>query len=106
VVESHPESIYDLRLDKPWKKLADTINLYDFSNLTSHTASHIPFPIILLETIKHWKLAHSTLPVSRQEKHEFQSLIKFKMENSVDDENVREAISYCYKLFAGTHVIF
>ena len=104
MVESHPEAIVDLRLDRPWQKLASLVKEYDFNNLTSHIASHIPFPALILEASSRWKDQNDSMPSSRAEKAEFQSLIKSLVGDCADEENIREAYSHCYKLFAGTLV--
>lgn len=106
VVESHPESIVDLRLDMPWPKLASLVKEYDFSNMTPHIASHIPFPALILEALFRWRLEYNSMPTSKVEKDEFKILIKSLVGECGDDENLREAFSHCYKLFAGTQVRF
>jgi hypothetical protein len=45
-----------MRLDMPWQELVDLADGIDFENLTSQASSHMPFPILLLEACKRWKV--------------------------------------------------
>lgn len=44
------------------------------------------------------------MPKDRQEKNQFHELIKLIVGPTADDENVREAISNCYRVFSGTSI--
>jgi amyloid beta precursor protein binding protein 1 len=57
VVEAHPDSpIRDLRLNQPWPELVAYVqSLPPFNEMDSLSASHIPFPLILLRTYQEWQ---------------------------------------------------
>lgn len=70
--------------------------------------SHIPYPILILQTIDHWMESHSTLPATRQEKREFSAMLTaLKCSDSFTDgtnsnqmeENISEAVSKCNTIF-------
>eukprot|EP00042_Codosiga_hollandica_P045354 m.459313 g.459313 ORF g.459313 m.459313 type:complete len:432 (-) comp57005_c0_seq2:99-1394(-) len=102
VIESHPDNaMADLRVTRPFPALlqfVDTINFED-SDLSNH--AHIPYLAILLHHARLWKASHNdTLPVSRQEKTEFQAQIRaamLKNEDGVplDEPNFDEALKSC-----------
>lgn len=95
----------DLRLDRPWQILADHSLQYNFENLTSKASSHLPFPVLLLEAARRWKLDNQALPATREQKIQFTDILKGLVANSKDDtENLKEAMAHCFKLYAGTQI--
>ena len=56
VYEIHPDAIFDMRLDAPWPSLLELNTGIDYGNLTSQASSHLPFPVLLLEASKRWRL--------------------------------------------------
>jgi amyloid beta precursor protein binding protein 1 len=104
IIESHEEGILDLRLDNPWKELSDFANQFDFGNTTSQFRSHLPFPIILLEAVKRWKAQGHSFPPQPKVRAQFVSLVKSITGILDDDENSREAVAYCYKLYSDDKV--
>ncbi|KAI8901918.1 hypothetical protein BC833DRAFT_575555 [Globomyces pollinis-pini] len=105
IVESYPETKLDLRLDCPWDELIDYAYSFRLKELDTMGLSHVPFPALLLQTIKKWNENHDGLPRTREEKDQFSkilhTLIPIKLN---DDENVREAQAHCFKLFSGTKI--
>ncbi|KAJ8100978.1 hypothetical protein POJ06DRAFT_250076 [Lipomyces tetrasporus] len=93
VVESHPDSTVDLRLDCPWPELehfADAINM-DALDEIDH--AHVPYVVILLKYLKQWKAEHGGSPPSiYAEKNQFKDLIRSGIRSS-DPENFDEAIA-------------
>eukprot|EP01120_Amphizonella_sp_Union-15-10_P009763 TRINITY_DN3775_c0_g1_i4.p1 TRINITY_DN3775_c0_g1~~TRINITY_DN3775_c0_g1_i4.p1 ORF type:complete len:526 (-),score=96.19 TRINITY_DN3775_c0_g1_i4:32-1609(-) len=79
VVESHPEFfVPDLRLNAPFQALIDYANKIhlDKEHMTSKEHSHVPYPIILLKAIEHWKKDHDgKIPSNSQAKDEFKKFI-------------------------------
>jgi amyloid beta precursor protein binding protein 1 len=45
IIESHPESFLDLRLDKPWHELEEFAGSFDLACEDSHYLTHIPYPV-------------------------------------------------------------
>ncbi len=101
IVESHPETVIDLRLDQPWKELIDYAQSFDFTSTDSHYLTHVPFPVLLLEAKRRWT---RSFPPTREQRSGFQQIVKSLTGNNIDDENVREAITHCHKFFTGTNI--
>uniref|UniRef100_UPI00358EEBE6 NEDD8-activating enzyme E1 regulatory subunit isoform X2 n=1 Tax=Myxine glutinosa TaxID=7769 RepID=UPI00358EEBE6 len=80
VVESHPDNtLVDLRLDKPFPRLAALlIEGASRLRLAEHQEhSHIPWLIIVAEFLQRWRVQHNgKLPSSYMEKDAFRNLIK------------------------------
>ncbi|KAJ3276545.1 NEDD8-activating enzyme E1 regulatory subunit [Terramyces sp. JEL0728] len=55
VIEVHPESNIDLRLDCPWPELAEFAENHKMDPKDSMALTHTPFPVILLKAAKLWK---------------------------------------------------
>ncbi len=104
VLEGHPESVIDLRLDQPWAELKAHAAKTNLKGLTSHELSHLPYPILILAAVEIWKANHNALPLNRPEKAAFSEILKNIGAGLVDDENIREALAHCYRLFAGTSI--
>jgi amyloid beta precursor protein binding protein 1 len=103
IVETHPDTVIDLRLDQAWQELDAYANSFDFTSKDSHYLIHIPYPVLLLETIKRWKQTH-VFPPKREERPLFHKMIKELTGNNMDDENVHEAIAHCFRLFQGSKI--
>lgn len=65
VVETHPDSFVDLRLDCPFPALLDFVKSFDFQAMDSHEHSHIPAVVIIIHFMELFKstvsLHHLTL---------------------------------------------
>lgn len=58
VVESHPISLVDLRLDSSWPELDKLVASYDLASLDEVDLAHVPYPVLLLKYMEAWKHNH------------------------------------------------
>ncbi len=55
-MEAHPDNqLPDLRLDKPFEELIAYCNSIDMDNLKDAEHSHIPYLVILFNSLEAWK---------------------------------------------------
>ena len=105
IINTHPQSIVDLRLNKPFKKLREFSSSIDLDKVDNYTFSHIPFIVILIKALDYWKQYHnSNPPLNLNQKKEFKNLINSWRRPSVDGLNFDEAISQSYRAFQVTNV--
>lgn len=109
IVETHPDSLIDLRLLSPWPELsaytAEKSRNLDLpeseGGMTDHQHGHVPYVVLLLKYLEDWKASHNgAYPSSYKEKNEFKSLIQSKMRTNVpggSEENYEEAIGAVLK---------
>lgn len=109
IVETHPESLIDLRLFSPWPELSafaskhtQNIDTPESSGgMTNHLHGHVPYVALLLHYLEEWKSTHdNTLPSDYKQKNEFKSLVLSKMRTNVpggSEENYEEAVSAVLK---------
>lgn len=98
IMETHPESALDLRLDCPWPELEQFALSYDLNALDDSDHEHVPYIVVLLNYISKGKLPST--PAERSE-------LKKKLENDqrvVDQENFGEAIAAVWRLGKPTRV--
>ena len=55
VVETHPDTIVDLRLDHPFPELVSHVNTLDLTQMDRMTLGHVPFGVILLKAVQDWR---------------------------------------------------
>lgn len=55
IIETHPDSIIDLRLTRPFPQLLELANTFDLGTTDTMEHSHIPFPFILLKKLSEWQ---------------------------------------------------
>ncbi|KAJ3321813.1 NEDD8-activating enzyme E1 regulatory subunit [Boothiomyces sp. JEL0866] len=92
VIEIHPDSNIDLRLDCPWRELMEYADNYQMNANDSMTLTHTPYP-------------NAKLPSSKDERSEFHRIIKDLLPQiPEDEENIKEAFSNCSRLFRGTKI--
>ncbi|KAK3817789.1 MAG: hypothetical protein J3Q66DRAFT_190479 [Benniella sp.] len=93
IVETHPDSVADLRIDTPFPELEAFAKSFNFETTDSLEFGHIPYVAILLKYMEQWKNEHAgKIPSTYAEKNQFKAVIKGGM-RSEDDENFEEAIS-------------
>ncbi|KAJ3192481.1 NEDD8-activating enzyme E1 regulatory subunit [Irineochytrium annulatum] len=99
VVETHPEQVMDLRLDRPFDELKTFAESINMEKLGSMEHSHVPYPVILMQCLKTWKDSHNgELPKSGDERSQFKGLIQSKRrEGNPDSENFDEAIASVFR---------
>jgi NEDD8-activating enzyme E1 regulatory subunit len=60
-VETHPEDVVDLRLDAAWPDLLRIVESLNFKDMDDMEHGHIPYILILLKFLEHWKQEAPTL---------------------------------------------
>lgn len=104
IIETHPESMVDLRLDVPWPELSALVDQMDLASMNDNEHTHVPYILLLLHYMKIWKGQHGgSTPVTYEEKKDFKALIKSGMRNN-DEDNFDEAISNVWRACAPTKV--
>ncbi|CAG8565652.1 5552_t:CDS:2 [Acaulospora colombiana] len=104
VVETHPDNVVDLRLDKPFSALEQYVMTFDFDSMDNMDHGHIPYVVILLKYLDQWKLEHDgNLPKTYSERDEFKSMISRGRRN-FDEENFDEALSNAWKAYTSSKV--
>ncbi|KAF9579856.1 NEDD8-activating enzyme E1 regulatory subunit [Lunasporangiospora selenospora] len=93
IVETHPDSIADLRIDSPFPELVDYGKWFNFETEDGLEFGHIPYVAILLKYIEEWKQQNDgKMPSTYAEKNQLKANIRAGM-RSPDDENFEEAIN-------------
>ncbi|KAK4057494.1 hypothetical protein OIO90_001563 [Microbotryomycetes sp. JL221] len=93
IVETHPESLIDLRIHAPFPELVEYANSIDYSTLDNADFSHVPAIIVLVKAMEQWKLDHSgQTPQNMTERREFISQLT-ALKRKSDDENIDEAVA-------------
>lgn len=112
IVETHPDSLVDLRLLNPWSELLNiaaerTRNLEvqqkeeSDGGMSDHEHGHVPYLILLLKYLEDWKQSHGgSYPTTYKKKGEFKAFIQNSMRTHVaggSEENYEEAIAAVLK---------
>lgn len=69
IIETHPDSVVDLRITRPFPELVTLAEQFDLNTTDTMEHSHIPFPIILVKKLAEWQslvgpFAKRTVPVN------------------------------------------
>ncbi|OZJ06235.1 hypothetical protein BZG36_00820 [Bifiguratus adelaidae] len=97
LVETHPDSLIDFRLDRPFPQLLEYASQFDFETSDSMEHGNIPFVVILLRYMDLWKKSHGGgIPKTYAEKQEFKKLIRSGVRFQ-EEENFEEAESNVMK---------
>lgn len=108
VVETHPDSIVDLRLDCPFPSLREYIDSWNLEagSIDSMSLAHCPYVVILFKALEQFKSkSGKPMPETREEKQEFKDCIRrLKTVELKDPENFEEALSAAYRAYAPTRV--
>ena len=92
LVETHPDSLVDLRLTRPFPALEQFAERFDLRTPDSLARAHIPFVVILLRAFRDWRAAHDGKLPSSGDRRAFQAhLATYRPEDSTDPENFDEA---------------
>ncbi|BGP27169.1 NEDD8-activating enzyme E1 regulatory subunit [Rhodotorula toruloides] len=93
IVETHPESIVDLRLSHPFPALVEHANSYDYPSMDTEQHGHVPAVIVLIKALEEWKASHSgQVPNGLTERKVFMDgVMKQKVQS--DEENFDEAVT-------------
>jgi amyloid beta precursor protein binding protein 1 len=104
VVESHPISLVDLRLDCSWPELDKLVASYDLASLDEVDHAHVPYPVLLLKYMEAWKHDHDgASPKTSAEKRQFKAFVD-SMRSGTDQENYDEAIANAWHLYQDSTV--
>lgn len=101
VVETHPDSLVDLRLPAPFPELCQFADTFDIDSLEDFELAHVPFVVLLLKFVERWKKSHDGAPPQTSEElREFKKMIEGEKNRrpDVDPENFDEAISAAWRL--------
>lgn len=105
IIESHPSSFVDLRLDRPWPELVEFTNQYNLGELDDIDVAHVPYIVLLLKYLDLWKQTHSgNSPKTSADKREFKKFISSGKRVTADGENYDEAINSSWRLFTDSSV--
>lgn len=98
VVESKPsdKELIDLRIHKPFAELLHYSNSIDLSSLDLIYHSHVPFIVILIQSMQDWLKVHPSAPSTFAAKSQFKDLIKSKSKDLLMEDNFQEAIKKSY----------
>jgi amyloid beta precursor protein binding protein 1 len=109
VVDTHPDTLIDLRLLNPWEELLTAAAAYtkdldvaeSDGGMDDHKHGHVPYLLLLLKYLEDWKASHGGKPPSTySEKNEFKEIIRNKMRTNVpggSEENYEEAMAAVLK---------
>ncbi|GAO49423.1 hypothetical protein G7K_3573-t1 [Saitoella complicata NRRL Y-17804] len=104
IVESHPESLVDLRLDCPWPELAAPAESLNLEAMDSMEHSHVPYVNLLLYYLQKFKSENDgRIPSTFPEKQKLKEMIKSGM-RTADEENFEEAIGVVWRACQATHI--
>lgn len=98
-METHPDSLIDLRLFNPWPELLQFAEetTRDMDTMDEHQHGHIPSLALLLHYLEKWKQEHAgNPPGSYKEKNEFKKLLIAGARTNVgggSEENWDEAVA-------------
>jgi NEDD8-activating enzyme E1 regulatory subunit len=99
IMETHPESLVDLRLDATWPALDEFVASYDLETLSSSDREHVPYVVLLLKYLQQWRRQSGKLrPETSQERSELKSLIDGGRIAGEDQENYDEAVATVWRL--------
>lgn len=111
VVETHPESLIDLRIHTPFPELVEYARTFDYATMDSKDHGHVPAVVILVKAFEEWRAAVSISSLERRnktdregrqhegkgpetaaERKEFAQAVMKQKRNS-DEENFDEAVT-------------
>lgn len=109
IVETHPDSVADLRLLHPWPELSALVSkrtdgldaAENDGGMSDHQHGHVPYVLLLLKYLEDWKASHGGKPPSSYgEKDELRAMMQGKMRTNVpggSEENYKEAMAVVLK---------
>lgn len=95
LVETHPESLIDLRLNHPFPELIEfsQSEQFQYDKLDSAQHSHVPAVVILVKALEEWKNSHSgKQPEGALERKQFLESVSCQKRKGSDEENFDEAV--------------
>ncbi|EGG02509.1 uncharacterized protein MELLADRAFT_91342 [Melampsora larici-populina 98AG31] len=104
LIETHPDSYVDLRLDSPFPTLLEFVKSFDFQKLDTHEHTHIPAVVIMIHFLELFKSTHDgKLPKTSAEREELKKMIQAEKRNA-DEDNFDEAVGMIWKACRPTRV--
>lgn len=94
LVETHPESLIDLRIHSPFPSLVSYCSSqFDYSTMTSADHGHVPAVVILVKALEEYRATHDGKgPVTTAERKDLIALVN-KEKRGLDEENFDEAVT-------------
>ncbi|SJX65903.1 related to auxin-resistance protein [Sporisorium reilianum f. sp. reilianum] len=94
IIETHPDSVVDLRITRPFPELLELAQQFDLNTSDTLEHSHIPFPVILIKKLVEWQSAHDGKLPSSKDRDAFVKLINAsRLAGNLDAENFDECVS-------------
>lgn len=94
IMETHPDSLVDLRLTRPFPELVAYAQHYGVDAGDSLAVSHIPFVVLILRALGAWREAHNgEMPTTAERRAFVQALQDARANDEADRENVEEALA-------------
>lgn len=93
IIETHPESLVDLRLTRPFPALAQFARDHQVDPSDSLAVSHIPYVVLLLRALDAWKASHDGAFPAISEKKDFAHALASQRPSIGDSENFDEAVA-------------
>ncbi|GAA6010544.1 hypothetical protein JCM10207_001355 [Rhodosporidiobolus poonsookiae] len=94
IIETHPESLVDLRIQHPFPALLDYAHSIDYATLDSEQHGHVPAVVILVKGLEAWKAAHNgNPPTGTAERKQFIDEGILAHKRHADEENFDEAVT-------------
>ncbi|EST05696.1 Molybdenum cofactor biosynthesis, MoeB [Kalmanozyma brasiliensis GHG001] len=94
IIETHPDSVVDLRITRPFPELLDLAQQFDLNTSDTMEHSHIPFPVILIKKLVEWQTANEgKLPTSANRDAFVKQINASRLAGNPDAENFDEAVS-------------
>lgn len=94
IIETHPDSVVDLRITRPFPELLDLAQQFDLNTSDTMEHSHIPFPVILIKKLVEWQSANGgKLPTSANRDAFVKQINASRLAGNLDAENFDEAVS-------------
>ncbi|OAV96502.1 hypothetical protein PTTG_00960 [Puccinia triticina 1-1 BBBD Race 1] len=104
IIQTHSESLVDLRLDSPFPALSEFVESFDMEKMDSHEHAHVPAVVIIIHFLEVFKSKHDgKLPQNSAERGELKEMILAEKRNA-DEDNFDEAVGLIWKACQPTQV--
>ncbi|TIA95807.1 hypothetical protein E3P94_03548 [Wallemia ichthyophaga] len=105
IIDTHPDAIVDLRLNKPFEQLKKFVQSTDLNKVSDNDHAHIPYIVVLIKQLDEWKKSHDgALPKNIAEKRDFKKVMDSHRRKGVDEQNFDEAQSQAYRAFQSNDI--
>ncbi|WFD29787.1 hypothetical protein MSPP1_000800 [Malassezia sp. CBS 17886] len=92
IVETHPDSVVDLRLTRPFPELDAFARSFDLHTDDAMARGHIPYVVVLLRALHDWRREHGALSDGAA-RRAFLDFLRARRPADADDENFDEALA-------------